>query len=130
MSKDNTILIGAGLIVAAVMLTRRSAMPYGQPFAQAGGGAPARGPLGSGSMPGSVGSGIAQQIGGIIGNSIVKQFGGGTANGAPPSNTAYNVTPALAGDGVIQNSVDAADPAATFDPGFNLTDDYGVGAWA
>jgi hypothetical protein len=124
MSDNRKILMGMGLIIAAVYMSR-SRPAYAAQYAPASAGQqPGRGALGTGSMPGSVGTGLAQQIGGALGNAIVKQFGGGTATGVPPTNNVYDLFPALAGDPVLQNSIPDADPMGTFDPGFNLTTGY------
>jgi hypothetical protein len=127
MSDNNKHLImGMGLIAAALYLSRGRGVQYGgQQYGQQTGqlGQP-RGPLGAGSMPGSVGSGLAQQIGGALGNAIVKQFGGGTATGVKPSNSGYDWFPPMAGDAILQNSIPDADPMGTFDPGFNLNTGY------
>jgi hypothetical protein len=130
MSDNNkNLIMGMGLIAAAFYLTTRRPTYAANPGAayQTGNypaGLPGRGPLGAGSMPGSVGSGLAQQIGGAIGNAIVKQFGGGTATGVKPSNSGFDFFPPMAGDGILQNSIPDADPMGTFDPGFNLTTGY------
>lgn len=124
MSDNRKLIMGMGLIAAAFYMSR-SRPVYGAPqYAPTAGMQPGRAPLGAGSMPGTVGSGIAQQVGGAIGNAIVKQFGGGTATGVPPTNSVFDMFPEMAGDPVINNSIPAADPMATFDPGFNLSTGY------
>lgn len=129
MSQDNNVMLGLGLIVAAVYMTRRPRATYSQPVGTQA--AQQRGPLGAGSMPGSVGSGLAQQIGGALGNALAKQWGGGTSTGVPVTNSGMDLFPTMAGDGVIQNSVPDADPAATFDPGFMDSGPlFGTEGWA
>jgi len=116
MSENKNVLLGAGLIIAAVYMSRRPSAPYARGLPQNA--ANQRGPLGSGSMPGSVGTGLAQQLGGLLGNALSHATGGGTSTGVPVTNSGMDQFPMMAGDGVIQNSVPDADPAATFDPGF------------
>jgi hypothetical protein len=70
-------------------------------------------------MPGSVGTGVAQQLGGLLGNLLSPKTGGGTLTGAPPISTVVDQYPELVGDGVLQNSIEAADPMNTFDPGMD-----------
>lgn len=108
MSENNNLLIGLGLIVGAVYFSRRATAAK---IAAA-----PRGPLGTGSMPGSVGTGVAQQLGGLLGNLLAPKTGGGTQTGAPPPNATYDQFQPMAGDGVINNSTDLADPMSTFDP--------------
>lgn len=111
--KNPDLMIGIALIIGAWFYSRRAAMPaYGTLAKAQQQPQPARGPLGTGSMPGSVGTGIAQQIGGMLGNLLAQQSGGGTSTGAPVTSNAQP----LAADDVLQNSITAADPMATFDP--------------
>ena len=109
MSENNNLMIGLGLIVGAIYFSRRASAAKIAASAS-------RGPLGAGSMPGSVGTGVAQQLGGLLGNLLAPKTGGGTQTGAPPTNTAYDEYQPMTGDGVINNSIDEADPMKTFDP--------------
>jgi hypothetical protein len=112
MSDNNNLILGLGLIVGAVYFTRRQQPTYTQ--------APTGlRPLGVGSMPGSVGTGVAQQLGGLIGNLLAPKTGGGTLTGAPAVSTVIDQYPYMVGDGVLQNSIEAADPMNTFDPGMD-----------
>jgi hypothetical protein len=61
----------------------------------------------------------AQQLGGLLGNLLSPKTGGGTLTGAPPISTVVDQYPELVGDGVLQNSIEAADPMNTFDPGMD-----------
>lgn len=77
--KNNDALLGLVLIVGAVMYSR-SAQAKGTGIFKA------NGPLGTGSMPASAGTGNAQVIGGALGSFLAGMFGGGgnkTATGAP-----------------------------------------------
>lgn len=112
MSDNNNLLLGLGLIVGAVYYSRRTGVTMtASPRAAA-----VAAPLGAGSMPGSVGTGVAQKLGGLLGNLLAQKVGGGTSTGAPVTNTAMDQFPEMAGDGVLQNSIEAADPMQTFDP--------------
>jgi hypothetical protein len=112
-SNNNSLMLGVLLIGGAFLYARRaSAMTP----AQAAAAAAARGPLGTGSMPGSVGTGVAQTLGGLLGNLLSPKGGGGTSTGAPPTNSALGDYPPMAGDGVLNNSIPDADPMGTFDP--------------
>lgn len=114
--KNSGLIIGLALIGAAWAISRRGGVTPGY------GGQPMSGPPmksnygGAGSMPASVGTGIAQPLGGIFGNLFAPQSGGGTSTGAPPENA---VQPLLA-DNVLQNSdvpntqIDV--PQINFDP--------------
>ena len=110
MSDNNNLILGLGLIVGAVYYSRRKQTTYAQQ--QPAGPRP----LGTGSVPGSVGTGIAQQLGGLLGNLLAPKTGGGTLTGAPPVSTVIDQYPYMVGDGVMQNSIEAADPMNTFDP--------------
>lgn len=110
MSQNNNLLLGLGLIVGAVYYSRRATA------ATSAAAAAARGPLGTGSVPGSVGTGVAQSLGGILGNLLSPKSGGGTSTGAPVTNTSLDNYPTQVQDGVISNNVDAADPMGGFDP--------------
>ncbi|MES2163350.1 MAG: hypothetical protein V4476_19525 [Pseudomonadota bacterium] len=114
MSDNNNLLLGLGLIVGAAYFARRKPTQYQQVQAPTG----AR-PLGAGSMPGSVGSGVAQQLGGLLGNLLSPKSGGGTQTGAPAASVVVDQYPYMVGDGVLQNSIEAADPMNTFDPGMS-----------
>ncbi len=108
MSDNNNLLIGAGLVIGAIYLSRRRPISQSYP--------PGRGPLGTGSMPGNVGTGVAQVVGGLLGNLLSPKPGGGTANGVPPSNSGYDWFPVMVGDSILQNNVGAADPGMSYDP--------------
>jgi hypothetical protein len=106
-ANNNNLIFGILLIGGAVLYSRRSTaatIPAGTV------------PLGTGSMPGSVGTGVSQALGGLLGNLFSPKTGGGTSTGAPVSNTGLGGFPEMAGDGVIQNSIPDADPMGSFDP--------------
>ncbi len=117
--KNNNLILGIALIAGAWYYTRNRPA-----YAGGMGQIPGRAPLGAGSMPGSVGTGIAQTLGGLLGNLISPKSGGGTSTGAPVTNP----DPAYAGDPVINNSVPQADPYGTYEPtlGGPMADDMGT----
>jgi hypothetical protein len=77
---NNTLWIGAALIGAAYLYTKSQAAN-----SAAANSTQVNGALGYGSMPGSVGTGISQILGGLIGNMNAPNTGG-TSTGAPPGN--------------------------------------------
>ncbi|MFZ6639204.1 hypothetical protein ACO0LL_05640 [Undibacterium sp. TC4M20W] len=78
--KNNDALLGIVLIAGAIWYSRGAqARGTGSLFK-------ANAPLGTGSMPGSAGTGVSQALGGALGSFISGMFGGGsakTATGAP-----------------------------------------------
>lgn len=113
MSDNKNLLIGVGLILGAVYMSRR---PAARPYQ--GQGAP-RAPTGPASMPGNIGTGVSQVLGGLLGNLLAPKTGGGTANGVPVSNSGYDFFPPMVGDAILQNNVGAADPNQSYDPTSN-----------
>ena len=109
-TNNNNLLLGLGLIVGAVWYSRRASA------ASTAAALATKGPLGTGSVPGSVGTGVMQTLGGILGNALAPKSGGGTSTGAPVTNTVLDNYPPQVQDDVLQNSVGAADPMNTFDP--------------
>lgn len=109
MRDNRNLMMGMALMIGAYFLFQRQAVSQYQRVDSR-----RRVPLGTGSMPGSAGSGAGQVIGGILGNMFAKMAGGGTDTGAPPT----TATPPYIQDAVSQNNVALGDPNGSFNPEF------------
>lgn len=109
-SNNNDMLIAAGLVVAAVMYSRKTAIPVGMRPVGTGGGMT--------SLPGNIGTGIGQAVGGALGGWLKGLLGSGTATGA--ANT---------GGYGLPSTTDA--PSASWEVGSNDTAaEIDASAWA
>jgi hypothetical protein len=111
---DNSgnVIIGAVLLGAAYLYYTKSTS------ATAAANAATYASGGLGSMPGSVGTGVSQILGGLFGNMVAPQSGGGTSTGAPVS-PVDSQQPVSAGD-LSLNNTDSTDPSFVQLPSFTI----------
>lgn len=113
MSKDNGLIVGCVLIGAAWLFATRGSSGF---FPTAA--VPTSATGGAGSMPGSVGTGARQILGGLLGNMFAPSSGGGTLTGAPPTTPDWAL-PSVS-NSVMQNTPVPDDtmplPTINFDP--------------
>ena len=117
MSKDNGLIIGCVLIGAAWLVATRGSSGFSFLPGMA---APTTSTGGAGSMPGSVGTGAKQILGGLLGNMFAPSSGGGTLTGAPPTTPDWAL-PSVSNS--VMNNMPVPDdteplppPEITFDP--------------